>query len=83
MNEQEQNLKKLLENGAPPEPKQPSLNNVIKRAQHINNVKDIGGLFVSWFWVLLLGLGSNAYTHYHKINRNKQSKPIHKKELTK
>lgn len=83
MNNQEQQLKSLLEKQPPPEPKHPSLNNVIKRAQHINNVKDIGGLFVSWIWVLLLGLGSNAYTQYHKINRNKQPKTIHKKELTK
>lgn len=83
MNNQEQQLKKLLEKKQPPEPKQPALNNVIKRAQHINNVKDVGGLFVSWIWVLLLGLGAKTYTQYNKINRQKQPKTIHKKELTK
>jgi hypothetical protein len=74
MSPDEEQLKKLLNESAPITDENKALQQVLRKSSNTTAIKDVGSLFIGWFWVLLLGLGASAYSAKRRFDLHQQQK---------
>ena len=74
MSPDEEQLKKLLNQSAPVTDEDKALQQVLRKSSNTTAIKDVGSLFVGWFWVLLLGFGASAYSAKRRFDLRQKQK---------
>jgi hypothetical protein len=71
----EKQLKKLLSESTPVTDENKALKQVLNKSSNVTAFKDVAGLFIGWFWVVLLGFGASAYSAKRRIDLHKNKQP--------
>jgi hypothetical protein len=74
MSPDEEQLKKLLNESAPVTDENKALQQVLRKSSNKTAIKDVGSLFIGWFWVLLLGFGASAYSAKRRFDLHQKQK---------